>query len=182
MTTYWDKETDKYIFFWGGIFSNWFKAPFTSNITATGSLYEFGCTEQYMMACKAHLFEDHETLELILDETDPRKHKDLGKKVKGFKDEIWLPRARSIVYNGCYDKFYQNDKLFSIILSTEDKILVEASPYDKLWGIGLTCADPQALWPNLWLGKNWLGEVLMKVRQDLRDGVEYTFEDIKWKE
>ena len=180
MPEYWEKETSTHIFFYGGPFSNWFKCHFFSNFKADGKLIEFNCSEQYMMAAKANLFKDLEIYNLIMKCRDPASQKALGKAVKGFSDEVWLPAARSIVYNGCYDKFFQNDRLFSILMSTGDKILVEGSPTDKLWGVGYHAEDYRITNLNRWTGKNWLGQVLMKVRLDLSNSHNDCFEEIEW--
>lgn len=178
----WEKETNEFIFFHGGVLSNWFKSSFYSNFTIDGELYMFNCSEQYMMAMKAHIFGDEDIKEEIMSINDPRKQKELGRKVKNFDNQVWLTKARDVVYNACFDKFYQNDKLFSILLSTEKKIIAEASSYDNLWGIGLSYNDHKIHWPNQWCGKNWLGQVLMKVRSDLADGDNNCFEEINWNE
>ena len=93
--------------------------------------------------------------------------KQMGRKVKNFKEEIWMENARNIVAQGCYYKFNQNPELKQFLESTKDKILVEASPYDKLWGIGLNESDAIRTPMESWPGKNWLGECLMKVRHQI---------------
>lgn len=160
-----------FVFFWKtsdvyGCFSNWYLADFISNGI------KYNCSEQYMMHHKALLFKDNATAKKILDTTDPKEQKKLGREVKNFDKQIWDKKAKDIVFAGCYSKFYQNEKLLAILLSTGNKVLVEASPYDKIWGIGLAYDDPRALNKDYWLGTNWLGETLMSVRKDLSFRVE----------
>lgn len=152
----------KYTFFYKTRhpFSNWHPANFED---ADG--IEYDCSEQYMMYQKAVLFEDLDIAEEILETSDPGKHKALGRKIKGFDSAIWEANAKRIVYDGCKLKFEQNPRLLKTLLETEGTLLVEASPYDKIWGIGLGEDDPRINDPKNWQGKNWLGEVLT----DLRD-------------
>jgi ribA/ribD-fused uncharacterized protein len=180
MKKYWEKDNATHIFFYGGVLSNWHPAEFHSNFSADGELIKFNCSEQYFMAAKAKFFKDEEIYELIMKQDYPSDQKYLGKQIRNFDENIWFSKARDIMYVGLYDKFYQNDKLFSILISTGKKILVEASPSDKLWGIGLQPHDPTAIFPNRWKGKNWLGQVLGKVRDDLIAGEENSFKEIKW--
>lgn len=149
--------------FYGGPFSNWAFAPFHLDGT------DYTCSEQYMMAKKAELFDDEDTLKKIMATDSPHEQKALGKKVKNFNKAKWEAVAKEVVYRGCLAKFNQNPDLKAFILSTEDQVLVEASPTDTIWGIGLAENDPRALDPNQWKGTNWLGEVLMDVRDTIRD-------------
>lgn len=128
---------------------------------------EYSCCEQYMMHQKAVLFKDEKIAEQILKETVPREMKQCGRRVKNFEDEEWTKKCRDIVFDGNYAKFSQNEKLKEQLLKTEDKLIAEASPSDKRWGIGLSEKDPKAKQPHLWRGKNWLGEALMRVRGEL---------------
>ncbi|MFM7927100.1 MAG: NADAR family protein, partial [Pirellula sp.] len=89
----------------------------------------------------------------------------LGRKVRGFKDEVWVANARRIVTEGNIAKFSQNEGLKSFLLATGTKVLVEASPYDRIWGIGLGAEDPKAKHPTTWQGENLLGFALMDVRE-----------------
>lgn len=166
---------DKYEFFYGGPFSQWLDCDFT----VEGVRY--GCAEQYMMHQKALFFEDAESARKIMAARHPREQKALGRKVKGFDKEKWEAVARDIVYKGNYEKFRQNKGLLYALKETVGKELVEASPTDRIWGIGLAEDDDLRLDPANWRGTNWLGEVLMKVRDDLVAGVERT-EDFGWTE
>lgn len=157
------KRTEQYTFFWGtqDPFSNWHPAPF---------IYKgipFAQSEQWMMYCKAKLFGDEEMAKQILLETDPEKNKKQGRSVQGFVEEVWNEKARHYVYVGCREKFTQNPVLLQALLSTEGTELVEASPFDKIWGVGLRDSDPRILDRAQWQGTNWLGEVLTRLRDDL---------------
>lgn len=155
------KKTDKYYFFWNGPFSQWYKSEFTvEGIT-------FVTAEQYMMYNKAKLFEDDEIAELILKTDNPSEQKMLGRSVKNFDKKIWERQAKNIVTKGNIAKFSQNEELLSFMKNTKDLILVEASSYDKIWGIGLSENDPDIEDESKWQGTNWLGECLMKVRKEL---------------
>ena len=156
------------IFFWGhnetrngekAYFSNWYPVSFIDN---SGIVYQN--TEQYMMYKKAILFGDKIMADRILECSDPRRVKQMGRQVKNFKEDIWMKNAKDIVFQGCYYKFSQNPELKQFLTSTKDKILVEASPYDKIWGIGLNARDAIRTPMESWPGTNWLGECLMKVR------------------
>ena len=155
---------EKFTFFWKdrSPFSNWYPSTFqVDNIT-------YYRMEQFMMAEKARLFGDQETLAKIMATTNPREHKELGRQVKGFDKAKWDAVARDVVYKGCLAKFSQNPALKKALLATEGTSMVEASPVDRIWGIGLAEDDPRALDRSTWLGLNWLGEVLDRVREELK--------------
>ncbi len=153
---------DNCVFFWGGVFSNWFPCYFIVNEI------EYNCAEQYMMAKKAQVFGDTSSYKKILLSGDPREQKALGRIVKNFNPSIWDMVSTDIVFVGCLQKFAQNLPLKSVLLATEDKKLVEASPYDKIWGIGLDAEQAMETPENLWQGENRLGKVLMQVREVLK--------------
>ncbi len=142
--------------------SQWYPCKFEIE----GAVYT--SAEQYMMAEKAKLFGDEEIRAEILNTSDPRRCKALGRKVKGFDPEVWEENEFRIVTEGNKAKFAQNDSLKQFLLSTGDKVLVEASPTDRVWGIGFGKNDPDAADPTKWRGKNLLGFALMQVREALR--------------
>ncbi|MCA9071973.1 MAG: NADAR family protein [Planctomycetaceae bacterium] len=167
-------EAFEYLYFWGhqpsksgkvtnSCFSQWFASPFTIEdifyLTA----------EHWMMAGKARLFGDDESIEKILKAHDPKSAKALGRKVKKFDDAVWQENARRLVTEGNIAKFSQNDDLKEFLLGTGDVVLVEASPYDRIWGIGLKAKDERAKHPSTWEGQNLLGFALMDVREVLRE-------------
>lgn len=141
--------------------SQWYPCQFeVGGVTYTSA-------EQYMMAEKARLFGDEEIRTEILSISDPRTCKALGRKVKNFDKAVWDKKKEGIVRNGNFEKFMQNDALRNFLLSTGDKVLVEASPTDRVWGIGLGKNNPDALDPQKWRGQNRLGFTLMAVRENM---------------
>jgi len=154
-------DNNKFLLFWDGIFSQWSLSEF--NIDKI----KFNCAEQYMMYNKAILFNDIKTANEILKSHLPRHQKRLGRKVKNFKLEKWNSNCKEIVYKGNYAKFTQNKDLFECMKLTNNLTLVEASPNDKIWGIGLHEDDINSCIQSNWLGKNWLGFTLTKLRDDL---------------
>lgn len=150
--------TDKYVFFYTSKFSQWYKRDFVvANV-------KYNCAEQFMMHQKALLFCDLETAEKIMATDDPQEHQDLGRIVKNFNAEIWDAACRDIVFEGNYAKFTQHEDLKELLLSYGKRSFVEASKKDKRWGIGMYSNTPGVEDPANWLGTNWLGEELTKVR------------------
>lgn len=139
--------------------SNFYPCKFEFN----GKTFNF--SEQCFMYQKAILFNDFEIAKQVLNETDVRKIKALGRKVKNFNNELWDKHKEDFMFNACYAKFSQNDKLKDFLLSTGNHEIVEASPVDNIWGIGFS-SDNAMENVDKW-GQNLLGKVLMKVREDL---------------
>lgn len=156
------EKYDKYFFFYTGYLSNWANTPFTDTQTDI----RYSCSEQFMMHKKALLFGDGYIAEKILESNHPKVQKALGREVKGFDKETWDFHARQIVYEGCFYKFKQNREAYDYLMGTRGHYLVEASPYDTVWGIGLGCNDEKAGNPENWRGTNWLGQVLTALRED----------------
>jgi len=154
----------EFTFFWNGPFSQWDSSPF---MALDGLMYS--CAEQYMMAQKALLFQDKETFKKIMATTHPRDQKKLGRTVKNFNQVIWNTYSTTIVYDGNLLKFSQNPKHWDLLNATGDSILVEASPFDRIWGIGLPEGDRLANNISTWKGQNRLGFILTKVRETIRD-------------
>jgi len=156
--------THNFIFFWANAspFSNWYKSKFTHNGV------QYNCSEQYMMHMKALMFNDTEVAELIMEQKDPRKQKFLGRQVRNFDQNVWLEKCQDIMVDGLISKFTQNPAILGTLLNTDDKIIVEASPYDTIWGIGLSEDNPDALDQSKWRGQNLLGIVLMRARDEIR--------------
>ncbi len=150
-----------YHFFWSGPFSQWYSSNFFDD---AGTL--FNTAEQYMMYCKALLFEDYQTAEKIITSKNPAVQKEWGRHVENFDKEIWDQHNMNIVTQGNMYKFQQNENLRKILLGTMNKILVEASPFDRIWGIGYSSEDAMDNQEN-W-GENKLGICLMDVRFKLR--------------
>lgn len=143
------------------VLSNWFPAPFELD----GLRYP--TTEHHMMAQKAVLFGDDVALAKILEAETPAEAKKLGRTVRGFDEQRWRDARAQIVYQGNLAKFRQHEHMGQYLRATEGRILVEASPMDRIWGIGLSKDDARAQDPRTWRGQNLLGFVLMEVRQQL---------------
>jgi ribA/ribD-fused uncharacterized protein len=154
---------DGFTFFWrpDSPFSQWHPCTFT----ADG--HTFSCAEQYMMRGKAVLFGDEEIAAQVLASPDPRSHKALGRKVKHFDDHAWKKAREGIVLAGNRAKFTQNPALLEVLLATKGTQLVEASPTDRIWGIGMTSSNPAATDPTKWRGQNLLGRILTQLRDEL---------------
>lgn len=135
---------------------------------------QFWCSEQYFMLWKAILFYNQnqavngKIITNMLEKKYAGNYKDLGRMVEGFQQEVWDEHKYDIMKEACMFKFQQNPDLKEELLETENKLLVEASPYDRIWGIGLRSEDPNFLDMSKWRGKNLLGKVLMDVRDELR--------------
>ncbi len=127
-----------------------------------------------MMASKARLFGDVSIAEQVLDASGPKEAKALGRKVSGFNNSIWEENRSQIVVKGNYHKFMSNQELADFLLATSGKVLVEASPVDRVWGIGLPAHDSNASNPLRWRGDNLLGFALMEVRDLLTAGQKRT--------
>ncbi len=157
------RTTPHMMLFWrtDDIYSNWHPSPFTDDKK------HYMNAEQYMMAAKARLFGDSETEAAILKETSPREMKALGRKIRNFSEGTWVEHRDQIMYDACLLKFSQNAKMKAELLATGDRELVEASPHDAIWGIGLEEDDPRAEDKSQWLGLNLLGKALMRTRKAL---------------
>ncbi len=157
-------ETADFVMFWKppAVLGQWTPSPFEVDGT------DYNCTEQYMMAEKARLFGDMQIRSRILKSDSPRAHKQLGRKVRNFDENIWKAKRFDIVVAGNMAKFSQNPEMRAVLLATGNKTLVEASPLDRIWGIGLSANDARAFHPPHWRGENLLGKALMAVRDRLR--------------
>lgn len=164
----------KYLMFWGHTpprdgqvgkhcFSQWWPATFTVDGV------EYATAEHFMMAAKARLFGDDELLPEILAASHPREAKMLGRKVRGFDDETWARHRFGLVVEGNVAKFGQHTELRDFLLGTGSRVLVEASPRDRVWGIGLGASNERAADPGNWRGLNLLGFALMEARQRLAE-------------
>lgn len=166
------KEKVKFLFFWGhqpakdgnvtqSCLSQWWHAPFIlDNVT-------YKTAEHFMMAEKARLFNDANVLEHVLKSNSPADAKKLGRTINSFNPDIWDQKKFDIVVSGNYYKFSQHEDLKAFLLNTKDRVLVEASPVDKIWGIGMAADNPNIENPLMWKGENLLGYALMSVRNKL---------------
>lgn len=155
------RRKNGFVLFFGGYFSQWY----THKMTIDG--VEYNCCEQYMMAEKARTFGDAEALEAIMKSDNPKHQKAYGRAVKNFNPHIWDKMAQEVVFRANLAKF-SDPKLKEYLMSFGNEEIVEASPYDKIWGIGLGEDDPDALDKTKWQGTNFLGESIMRVREALR--------------
>jgi ribA/ribD-fused uncharacterized protein len=162
----------KYLLFWGhqpsadgrvtaSCLSQWWPAPFEVD----GSTY--ATAEHFMMAAKARLFGDTRIAERIVAASHPHRAKALGRLVTGFDETTWQEHRYDIVVRANLAKFGQHDDLRAFLLGTAKRVLVEASPVDRVWGIGLAATDDRARQPSAWRGLNLLGFALMDVRAEL---------------
>jgi ribA/ribD-fused uncharacterized protein len=141
--------------------SQWFPAPFKIDDV------EYLTAEHYMMAAKARLFNDSEMLENILTCQTPKEAKAFGRKVRNFESDVWKKHCTQIVVAANHAKFTQNPAFAGWLVGTAPKVLVEASLWDQIWGIGMAQSNPKALDPSQWKGQNLLGFALMQVRDQL---------------
>lgn len=156
-----NNETDRYVYFWNGPFSNFYR----TNIKIKN--LEFYSSEQAFMFMKAKMF-DPSLCEKILNTSNPKEAKRLGRLVKNYNDEKWNSVRYEIMKKILFLKFSQNEKLKEILLATKDKKLVESSPYDRIWGVGIHFTDELIYDESNWKGKNLLGKALMEVRDELK--------------
>jgi ribA/ribD-fused uncharacterized protein len=163
----------KYLFFWGhtpkqkdavdkSCFSQWYPAAFT----VAGDTY--ATAEHWMMAEKARVFGNDDVRARIIAARHPDEAKKLGRQVTGFNPQVWDEQKYELVQASNYQKFSQHPQLKDYLLTTGDRVLVEASPVDAIWGIGLAATHPDAMQPAKWPGENLLGFALMEVRDQLR--------------
>jgi len=159
--------TQEPIFFWrpnepNGYLGNWYPSPFTVD----GK--KFVNSEHYFMWQKVMTFQP--SLErTIMRMTDPKQMKELCSKIQNYDDVKWSSLRVNIMKKGVMEKFKQNSKLKNYLLSTGNAMLVEASPYDKIWGIGMNADNAlKAYHKNIPFNGNLLGKVLMDVRNELK--------------
>jgi len=152
---------ETFTFFWKSRLSQWHHAPFViAGMTFTHA-------EQYMMYAKAMLFGDRDAAARVLTAESPAEQQAIGRSVRGFNETVWVLFREAIVFTGNYARFSQNPDQRELLLATRGTTLVEASPHDRIWGIGLAADDPRASYRSQWLGLNLLGESLTRVREVL---------------
>ncbi|MEU3605844.1 NADAR family protein [Streptomyces sp. NPDC035033] len=166
-------EKVKWLHFWGhrpapdgrlsaSCLSQWWPSPFVVDGV------RYATAEHWMMAGKARLFGDAEAEEAALAAPTPAQAKNAGRLVRGFDETVWARERSGIVVAGSVHKFASDEGLRSYLLGTGRRVLVEASPVDRVWGIGLAAGDPGAHDPARWRGLNLLGFALMEARERLR--------------
>lgn len=181
----WDTLTDavrsgarvKYLHFWGhrprpdgqigaSCLSQWWPSPFTVDGV------EYATAEHWMMASKARLFGDPDAEREAVAASSPAQAKKVGRLVRRFDDAVWERERFGIVVEGSVRKFAAHADLRAFLLGTHNRVLVEASPLDRVWGIGLAADDERAMDPARWRGPNLLGFALMAARERLLSGVD----------
>lgn len=169
-------QAPEFIFFWdhaapagAGVgrhcLSQWSATPFVLDGVA------YATAEHFMMAAKAALFGDEATRQLIVHAATPGEAKALGREVRGFDEATWARRRYAIVLRASLARFGQHPALRDWLLSTGEAVLAQASPFDAIWGTGLSAAHPDARHPARWPGLNLLGFALMQARKRLRAGL-----------
>ena len=165
----------RYFFFWGHkpdpegeITKSCLSQFWMVDFTVDGITYK--SAEHWMMAGKARVFGDDEMLQEIIASQTPLEAKKLGRAVRNFDPEIWNAHRIDIVITGNQHKFSQNPDLKDFLLNTKGQVLVEASPRDRIWGIGMGAKNENAQNPTKWRGQNLLGFALMKVRDEFQNG------------
>jgi len=166
-----------YYFFWNGEFSQWYSSPFYDEKTKLN----FNCCEQFMMYKKAEFFGDQDAMKLIMQTTDPKTQKKIGRSVVGYSDAKWNAVCELYVTYGNYLKFTQNDELLKFLYKTADLELVEASPFDAKWGIGLHETDPDILDTSKW-GQNLLGKCIMAARTSIFNDPKYHIKSLNFQD
>lgn len=162
----------KYLLFWGhrpqrdgsagpGCLSQWWPSPFTVDGV------RYATAEHWMMAAKARLFGDRDAEQRVLAASHPRDAKFAGRTVRGFDEAVWERERFALVAEGSTHKFGGHPQLRAYLLATGQRVLVEASPLDRVWGIGLAADDPGVERPEAWRGLNLLGFALMEARARL---------------
>jgi ribA/ribD-fused uncharacterized protein len=144
-----------------GCLSQWWEAPFTVDAVT------YPTAEHWMMAGKARLFNDADGLAAVRAATNPGAAKAAGRAVAGFDEQVWAQARYELVVEGNRAKFGQHPALAAFLRGTGDRVLVEASPYDRIWGVGMAASDPDIAHPLRWKGLNLLGFALMDVREEL---------------
>ena len=165
-------ERPEFLLFWGhrpepdgsvaaSCLSQWYPAAFT--VEGIG----YPSAEHFMMCAKARVFQDADAEEQILQAASPAEAKRLGRRVRGFNETAWSRHREDAVFLGNVAKFHQNPQLGDFLAATGSRVLAEASPYDRTWGIGVRGSDPRATDPAAWPGLNLLGFTLIRVRDHL---------------
>ncbi|KAJ6590493.1 hypothetical protein DFH09DRAFT_1074116 [Mycena vulgaris] len=177
------RDASDYTFFWStnhvnfysGWASQWYPASFTATVNMDGVDQEitFASNEHWMMLQKALLFSDvdvaHEVLEIEgTSKSDMAHVKALGRKVQNFKEDVWVEHRERIVTEGTVHKFRQNADLRAKLFATGETIIAEASPFDRIWGIGCSEANAISRTGDKW-GLNLLGKALVEARRVLRE-------------
>lgn len=164
------KITDKFVFFWKAYLGNWTKTPNGLTTVINGKEVTVPTSEHLFMAFKAEFFRDFENLENILRTEDPKEAKDFGRAVKNFNQWAWDKACFDMMLKALKIRFEQDEKFAKRVMSEEykGKEFVEASPFDRIWGIGMDENNPNIEDKSKWLGKNLLGQCLNTLREQMK--------------
>lgn len=162
------KITDEYVFFYKDWLSNYQRTKF--DVEWKGVKYTFTSTEQGFMYIKAITFGDNVTAQKILNTDDPNRCRKLGRQVKGYNDAEWAKIRYDVFYTLNWAKYTQDKNLQEKLLDPQfdGKKFVEASPIDKIWGIGYAEDNPNIEFTDMYWGKNYLGRILTNIRKRLK--------------
>ena len=158
------KKTKDYLFFWGGILSNWAEVPGGIKVQDEDELLTFPTSEHLFMWFKASFFFDIDSMKKILKAKTPKEAKAIGRKVKNFDEETWEENREKFMLEALRYKAESWPEFKEFVISTP-QTFVEASPYDRIWGIGLGEDSPGIDNPKNWAGLNLLGKCLCKLRE-----------------
>ena len=179
------KITDEYVFFYKDWLSNYQRTSFVANIDdilgkTAGLMKElFTSTEQGFMYIKALYFNDLKTASKIIKTNNPAECRKLGRQVKGYDDAAWAKIRYDVFYYLNLEKYKQDRQLQYLLLDKkyDNKKFVEASPIDKIWGIGYAEDNPNIEFNQMYWGKNYLGRILTNIRRRFK---ENKIDDPNW--
>lgn len=163
-----EQESDTHIYFYGGVFSNFAYCPSGVSVAIGDELIAFRTSEHAFMALKAHEFGDTDAIEQLKEAVRPSDAKHIGRTVRNIANDRWSEVRYDAMRAVLLAKFTQNENHKRALLDTGNKILVEASPSDRVWGVGLEIGDRRLYSQNTWRGQNLLGQCLMEVREIIR--------------
>lgn len=158
-------ETEEYVLFLNSVYSQWYPCQFKDKEENT-----FKNAEQFMMYHKFKCLEPENAYK-ILEIHNPRLIKQMGRNIIKYDEVKWSNIREQVVTLGNYYKFTQNPNLLDILLEHQNKTIVEASPEDKIWGIGLWENDARCLNRESWLGLNLLGISIMSARNMIQNNI-----------
>lgn len=167
MATY-EQESETHVYFYGGGFSNFAYCPSGVAVAIGDELIAFRTSEHAFMALKAHEFGDKDAIEELKEATRPSDARNIGRNIRGFDNNRWIAVRYDAMKAALLAKFSQNDNHKESLLGTGDKVLVEASPHDRVWGVGREIGDRRLYSEKTWRGQNLLGQCLMEVRDIIR--------------
>jgi len=162
------RTTDTHIYFWGSYLSNWIPADLAIKYDG----HVFNTSEQLFMYKKAKFFgDDFMANRIVYLGKHPRDAKNQGRLIRGYNEDQWSNVREQMMYEAIYEKFSQYPELKKQLLDTGDKILVEGTPFDPIWGVMIKWDDDRILDEKNWKGQNLLGKVLMWIRNDLKNTI-----------